>query len=72
MTIDYPLIGSIVTLSCGTHVQVWPAESDDPRCFTGEAIGDDASVAAHAVHNCSCLWLRSAIVRVDEPQRGGS
>jgi hypothetical protein len=64
MTHDYPPIDSVVVLRDGTRVHVWPNESDDPECFTGQQI-IEATFAWHAVHGCSCRWLLESIVRVE-------
>ncbi|NMW25423.1 hypothetical protein HFP05_13985 [Rhodanobacter denitrificans] len=59
-----PPVDAVVVLRDGTRVHVWPNESDDPECFTGQAIVDGTS-AWHAVHGCSCRWLRASIVRIE-------
>lgn len=66
MTTDYPAVGSVAVLESGTRVMVWPNESDDAECFTGQEMVDGLS-ACNAMHGCSCMWLRAAIVRVEAP-----
>lgn len=63
----YPTVGMIAVTALGNRIAVWPAESDDPDCFTGQLLEAGASAARNAVHNVSIHWVRSAIVRLEPP-----
>lgn len=53
----YPTVGSVAVMKCGTRIEVWGDEGDDPTCFTGMNLGDgDAS---------SC-WMIDQIDHVEE------
>lgn len=62
---EYPSVGCVAVMRSGARIVIWSCESDDPACFTGCLISPASSFAQTALHDASCMWLRSAIERVE-------
>lgn len=63
---EYPPVGAVAVMCSGERIDIWPCESDDPECFTGCLISPGRTPAQTAVRDASCLWLRSAIARIEQ------
>lgn len=61
--------GMIAVMQSGARIAIWPCESDDPSCFTGQLLEEGASLARARVINTSILWLRDKVVRVERAKR---
>lgn len=63
----YPPIGMIAVTEGGSRIEVWPNESDNADCFTGLLLADGRAHTQRVVLDLSCLWMRAAIVHLEEP-----
>lgn len=57
--------GMIAVMRSGCRIAIWPCESDDADCFTGQLLEAGANLARIAVHNTSVFWKRSGVERVE-------
>ena len=48
----------------GARIRIWPNESSDPRCFTGELLNPTEREMRGQAH-ISTLWDRSKVVRIE-------
>lgn len=67
--IDLPP-GMVAIMRSGCRIAIWPCESDDPSCFTGQLLELGASYARACTHNLSCLWMRKGVERVEFAKPG--
>ena len=64
---DYPPVGKIAVIGGGERIHVWPNESASDDCFTGFLLKTGGSLNEWRTRDLSCLWLRSAILWIEEP-----
>jgi hypothetical protein len=56
--------GMVAVTEAGKRIAIWPNESDDLLCFTGQLL-EECSLAKARVHNTSIFWDRSKVVRIE-------
>lgn len=63
---EYPPLWKIAVTKCGSRIHVWPDESEGDGMFTGHDLRTSCP-SARAARDLSTLWLRSAVIGIDEP-----